>query len=278
MIVMIGVIIVMTEKCMSVQMFPSGISVTQAKKDAKKLAKLSDLQLSEAQNLIAFKHGRTSWAALVNQLSTQNSLSLHFNQGEQKLNFPKEKSFTIVEGMPGSGKSVFLIEAAAQMNKAGYPVVYFSSCISMVFPSDLAGQAVIQHQRMNPDLFRVCDFSDEDLDLASFELNGSILIIDEIAAFFDKYSSDLINDLLKASKHTIVACQDVRDIDRHLSNCNIPNESIQKLFLDDVKATYFGEKLERERGKFVEFLAVNDELTHKFSLSLNEHQVIGTFN
>ncbi|MBO1897591.1 ATP-binding protein [Shewanella sp. BF02_Schw] len=263
---------------MSVQMFPSGISVTQAKKDAKKLAKSSGLQLSEAQNLTAFKHGRTSWAALVNQLSTQNSLSLHFNQGEKKLNFPKEKSFTIVEGVSGSGKSVILIEAAAQMNKAGYPVVYLTCDLSKVSPSDLAGQAVIQQQKTNPDLFLVYDFLDEDLDLASFWLNGSILIIDEIAAFFEKYSSDLVNDLLKASKHTIVACQEIRDIDRHLSNCNISNECIQMLFLNDVKATHFGQKIERERGKFVEFLAVNDELTHKFSLSLNEHQIIGIFN
>ena len=269
MIVMIGVVMVMTEKCMSVQKFPSGISVTQAKKDAKKLAKSSELKLSKAQDLIAFKHGRTSWAVLINQLSTQNSLSLHFNKGEQQLNFPKEKSFTIVEGVSGAGKSVLLIEAASQMIKAGHPVVYFTCGLSMVHPSDLALQAVIQQQKMNPDLFRVYDFLDENIDLESFKLNGSILLIDEVAAFFDEYSFDLVNDLLKASMHTIVACQDLRDIDLHLSNDNMSTKIIQMLLFDDVKVTKFGEKLECERDQFVEFLAVKDELIQKFSLSLN---------
>lgn len=256
---------------MSVQIFPSGISVTQAKKDAKKLAKSSELKLSKAQDLIAFKHGRTSWATLINQLSTQNSLSLRFNKGERQLNFPKEKSFTIVEGFSGTGKSVLLIEAASQMIKAGYPVVYLTCGLSMVHPSDLAGQAVIQQGKMNHDLFCVYDFLDENLDLTSFKLNGSILIIDEIAAFFDEYSFDLVNELLKASMHTIVACQDLRDIDLYLSNGNMSSNSIQMLLLDDVKVTKFGEKLERERDQFVEFLVVKDELTQKFSLNLNEN-------
>ena len=69
--------------------------------------------------------------------------------------------------------------------------------------------------------------------------------------------------------HTIVACQDLRDIDLHLSNDNMSTKIIQMLLFDDVKVTKFGEKLECERDQFVEFLAVKDELIQKFSLSLN---------
>jgi hypothetical protein len=46
-------------------MFPSGLSLLQAKKDAKKMAKEKNVPLSEAQSLIAMKHSRSSWAQAI---------------------------------------------------------------------------------------------------------------------------------------------------------------------------------------------------------------------
>ena len=43
--------------------FPSGITVTQARKDAKKLARAESIKLHEAQNRVAHSNGlNLSWA------------------------------------------------------------------------------------------------------------------------------------------------------------------------------------------------------------------------
>lgn len=91
---------------MSVMRLPTGISVDQAKKDAKKLAKELDVNLSEAQDAVAQKHSRSSWAAMMNMLNNHHQLSVSLKQSfftKEVMKFPGHKSLTTVVGQSGSG-------------------------------------------------------------------------------------------------------------------------------------------------------------------------------
>lgn len=57
--------------------FPSGISVTRAKKDAKKLKKAQDVTLTEALNLVAQQHMSSpniTWEQAIEKLKAENQL------------------------------------------------------------------------------------------------------------------------------------------------------------------------------------------------------------
>lgn len=79
-----------------VERLPSGISVIQAKKDAKSLAESKGINRSEALDQIAFLHGRSKWSTLMEQLSKQSVLTYRFNG--KPLTISEDKSLLWIVG------------------------------------------------------------------------------------------------------------------------------------------------------------------------------------
>lgn len=264
MVMIMGVVITMKEKCMSVLTLPSGISIRQAKRDAKTLSKTNGVQLSKAQDLIAFKHGRSSWATLINQLATQKSLALSFNDHKQILSFPEGKTLSIIEGRVGFGKTVLLIEIASQWVNAGYPIIYLSTGFSQ---NELLQLKQLSSSSLSQNLLKVLDFNDPKLDLVSFKLDGAILLIDEFETLLRVFPSVLINDILKTSLHTIISVQSYENMKTNLGGSVIHINNKQMFLLGD-SSDRFGITLRTERNKLIECQFVSEIKQQTFNLQL----------
>lgn len=219
------------------QKFPSGITVTQAKKDAKKLAKDQSILLSKAQDLIAFKHGRAPWAVLMEQLNQKAEII--FNNGKQGISIPAalaKNSFTLLIGEPSSGKSVLLAEIAAQLLSAGHKVVYltysFQPDVALIPPQEVDRLMLAALKSVYPEQFKVHGVSSElsNSDFEKLELNGAVLLIEEIFVLQKMYSNTAILDLLRCSKHTFVTCQAFEDMHREIRD-SVQYEHLQLIFL-----------------------------------------------
>ena len=264
MVMIMGVVIAMKEKCMSALTLPSGISIRQAKRDAKTLSKTNGIQLSKAQNLIAFKHGRSSWATLINQLATQNALELSFNNHEQKLSFPEGKTLSIIEGRVNSGKTALLMDIASQLVKAGYPITYL--CTGLSKTESLRLKELSSKTKINCPII-IHDLKDPNLDFTSIALDGSILLIDEFETMLRVVPIALIHDILKTSLHTIITVQAYADVEQQLGNSGFPIHNLQ-MFVLGVKASRFGIVLLHESNKFIEFLYVSKSKTQIHTIKL----------
>ena len=204
---------------------PIGISISQAKKDAKKLAKSKEIPLSQAQDQIAFKHSRSTWAEAMSQ--SNQSISLDFKEsllGIQKIKLPSQASLSLVVGQTGAGKSVLCYEIMAQLAEQKIPVTYLATHNgSRITEKNAADWAEYQNllfdvQDKYPEFIQVFDL-DTDVDLDVISLRGGVLIVDET---FTLLRHPKLNELFKASKHTFVTAQSLRDLEP------LPKEIIQK--------------------------------------------------
>lgn len=204
---------------------PIGISVSQAKKDAKKLSKQLEIPLSKAQDKIAFKHSRSTWAESLAQ--TKQVISLDFKDsslGSQKIPFPQQASLSFILGQTGTGKSVLCYEIMSQLAKRKIPSTYLSKHIGSRIDIDLAPDwakyqnLLFDLQEKHPQLIQVLDLNSS-IDLDAVALHGGVLIVDEA---FVVLKHPNIDELLKASKHTFIAAQSFRDLDP------LPTEILQK--------------------------------------------------
>lgn len=204
---------------------PIGISVSQAKKDAKKLSKQLEIPLSKAQDKIAFKHNRSTWAESLAQ--TRQIISLDFKAsplGSQQILFPQQASLSFILGKAGSGKSVLSFEIMSQLAKRKIPSTYLSTNIGNRIDIDGAPDwakyqnLLFDLQEKYPQLIQVFDLNSS-IDLDDIALHGGVLIVDEA---FVVLKHPNIDELLRASKHTFVVAQSYRDL------TPIPIEILQK--------------------------------------------------
>tara|TARA_Y100000310_G_C20702635_1_gene831387 strand:- start:7271 stop:8092 length:822 start_codon:yes stop_codon:yes gene_type:complete len=186
--------------------FPSGLSFTQAKKDAKKLAKRDNIPLFEAQDIIAQEHSRSLWSEAVRQ--KEQRIKLTFN-GDEVI-FPKEKTITSVLGEAGTGKSVFMLDVAAQILQQGRGVLYISSFVgrSSVYLNEQYHDLL---QKKYPSMFHHALI--ERLQNAdSIMLGGKVLLIDEPWLLANKNVREKLLSLIRASKDTFIATQSPLDL------------------------------------------------------------------
>ncbi|WP_137807240.1 MULTISPECIES: ATP-binding protein [unclassified Pseudomonas] len=101
--------------------FPSGATIDQVKKDAKKLAKAQGIPLHQAQDAAALKHGLAlPWNRVNEWLAGQSrsaiaSFTLPLDNGETKtVNLTSEQPLVIVCGWVGCGKSTTALVLAGQ--------------------------------------------------------------------------------------------------------------------------------------------------------------------
>ena len=210
---------------------PSGITITQAKKDAKKLAEAQSILLSKAQDLIAFQHGRAKWPVLMQQINQQAKIS--FNNGDNLIFLPPEKyqnTFTLLTGEPGAGKSVLLAEIAAQLVLAGQKVTYLSYRFpseKTYMPVDYAERCFVKLSVDYPDLFNIYSSALEDL-----ELNGAVLLIDDMDVIQRRYSTEAIIDLLRCSMHSLISCQCFDDLHKSIQEWQPSDGIVQVVHLE----------------------------------------------
>ena len=197
---------------MSVMRLPTGLSITQAKKDAKKLAKQSEIALSEAQELVARKHSRSDWPTMMEFINKKSTLSVSLKQSflsRDSIQFPSQKSVTTVVGESGSGKTLLLLEFAAQWLKRGIPVVYIGGPdieIASIPDYLLDVKAAIKLKNQYGSLFRLFD---NQAAIPAVNLDGAVLIIEEPYYLLGRIDPADIRALINTSFHTFIGSQDI---------------------------------------------------------------------
>lgn len=227
---------------MTVTTIPTGLSIEQAKKDAKKLAKKLSIPLSEAQNIIAFKHGRSQWHVLMEQLKKQKQLVAEFTNNTRdktEITFAKNKSINVIMGRPGSGKSVLLLELVTQFLEKGFPVMYLGAInpnsISTSNPYDSHDLIAVSNLITKyPESFRVhdCDTHKFTTEIDALMLNGAILVIEEPQTFINESNEQDVRQFVDSSMHTFIAIQRIEDGDHLLKGLkNAHEEEISMILL-----------------------------------------------
>lgn len=188
----------------------SGISFEQAKKDAKKAAKKGGIQLSKAQDDLAFAHSRSTWAQAVRQAKMQITFNLHCaDKGDYTCSLNETASVSLVAGDSGAGKTIFFTSVMSQLLRQGIPVTYMTYGL----PNNrwLDGEILHALKTKYSALFNVYDVQ-HDSNVESITLNGGVLFVDELEHTTRNISSNLEAieqwvDLFSASKHTFISTQ-----------------------------------------------------------------------
>lgn len=215
----------------------SGISFEQAKKDAKKAAKKGGIQLSKAQDDLAFAHSRSTWAQAT--LQSKRKIKCKVGSEGEELVLPIDSSLTVLRGMSGSGKSVMMFHLIRQFLELGIPVTYISyrepfheeGSFSL---HGLYAKQVACLQKRYRHLLTIYDtWYHRNID--EFRISGGVLFIDETpfllkALAGNKESSASMRHLIQASKHTFIA-----DMDCGLTN----DDPLKSAFFDYSGSKYF---------------------------------------
>ncbi len=191
--------------------FPTGLSVEQAKKDAKQFAKNNHSALSKGQNAIAFVHGRSSWSTLIQRI--KKPLSLIPGQAPFD-NRKHNRALLAIMGNAGSGKTTLMLNSALHLLQSGERVVMISSSeyhavnsgrIHNESKPSLLKTIITSH----PDRFSLID--PENTACVEVMLNGAVLMISE-DAMLNNAKNPEFEKLLKASMHTIVCISRLSDL------------------------------------------------------------------
>jgi len=162
--------------------FPSGATIDQVKKDAKKLVKAQNIPLNQALDAAALKHGLAlPWNRVNNWLAGQKgsaiaSFTLPLDNGETKIvNLTYEQPLIMVCGWVGCGKSTTALVLAGQVMAASQSRLFFVT-------SKPAGWPPVVWDTLSLDFpgrcFEVGDV--HNLDLAQFHpVAGDVVILDE---------------------------------------------------------------------------------------------------
>ncbi|MDI4670993.1 hypothetical protein MKZ42_03195 [Pseudoalteromonas shioyasakiensis] len=281
---------------MSVNRLPTGVAVAQAKKDAKRLANKSEIHLSHAQNEVALKHGRADWPTLMNQLKTQSALSATLKQSflnKVTLDFPENKSLNIVVGQSGSGKTMLLLEFAAQWLQKGFPVLYLGADVSQGYQCGAATNSLISKY---PSLFTAIPLQSltKGFVLDDVMLNGAILLADELPHMVSSevigITTEQVQKLINCSMHTFLGFQilgEAQEIISDLKNVTDDNTRfvILKCYAPDIYANSLFEydrkvmaeeveRLEKKHNKYTELLYVEQNSYQKLRFKLADHHAL----
>ena len=162
--------------------FPSGATIDQVKKDAKKLAKAQGIPLNKAQDASALKHGLAlPWNRVNEWLAGQSrssiaSFTLPLDNGETKtVNLTSEQPLVIVYGWVGCGKSTTALVLAGQAMATSNASLFFLTSKPVGWPPAVWDSL---YRDFPGRCFEVGDV--HNLDLAQINPKaGDIVILDE---------------------------------------------------------------------------------------------------
>ncbi|MCG7952653.1 MAG: AAA family ATPase [Candidatus Thiodiazotropha endolucinida] len=214
-----------------IERFHTGLSVEQAKKDAKKLAKDKSIPLHVAQDIIAHEKIGMSWSKamfLRCKKSHDNSSDLAtFVLSRDKGNvvtcsLTKDTPVAYIAGRSGCGKSVVATELAIQHLISGKPVTYFPGYdipLEPLEPSmDLAHYNILTLKKTYPELFQVIPGRGEEVLGKLKATNGSLVVLDEAWMLLGKQpASPVLSRILAQGAGIVIIGQALSDFPGDLS-------------------------------------------------------------
>lgn len=187
---------------------PSGVTIDQAKKDAKKRAKSLSIPLYQAQDEVARSNGlHCSWSEGMKHLNGDGRPLANFKIGPRHVQLTREKPVAPIIGSTGSGKSVASLILAEQHLKAGGQVVWATFSLpepGAVYPGDLIpgfARALVAAYRG----FTVLPIDDGKglIDRLQVQPN-TLIIIDEVALLRQCDGADRVLDFCKEHDCTVL--------------------------------------------------------------------------
>ncbi|MBD1389505.1 AAA family ATPase [Neiella sp. HB171785] len=114
--------------------FPSGKTVVQLKKDAKKVAAAKRIKLTAALDEIAFQNGADMpWSRAINWLKRPAlhdiSFSLPTNHGQLVVSLTQEKPVAVIVGETGTGKTSTALQLASEVLRNDVNVHWFGATV-----------------------------------------------------------------------------------------------------------------------------------------------------
>lgn len=213
--------------------FQSGITLTQARKDAKKLAKSEGLPFHKALDSIAKLHHGQSWNKSVQSLkATASSLSFRLkgmiDDEQVTIQLTREEPLCIIDGYPGSGKTIAALSMAEYHLQQGFAVHYFAGCEMPDGASphlqDLAFNLAMAFEREYDGFYIHPGRDPSDIQNTDWE-EHSLVVIDEAHAF-DKepHFTNALLDLLRSRKCFVIILsqyiellRDIGELQMHLA-------------------------------------------------------------
>jgi hypothetical protein len=212
--------------------FDSGLSVSQAKKDAKKLAKAKDIPLHEALDIIAIENAGLSWNKAmyrikgVFEVETTSCRLARFvlpihkaSEGNDVECFlSKQAPVALINGKSGSGKTVAALCLAEQHVQKKHKVFYlpwFDILRNKTpYPGDMGHQKALDMMSRYPGYFQVIDGDNpstiEKLDLVP----NALVVIDEIWMFSRNGDiGEALNTVFEKGAGIIAVGQNIHDND-----------------------------------------------------------------
>jgi len=209
--------------------FPSGVTVAQAKKDAKRLAKERGIRLHQAQDIIAQQNGGDAlWHRAIEKLQPHREatvlplripLSPEHNTGhlERRIEIGPEASTIVILGVAGTGKSVLAILLAQQaLVDAGAPAVHYVVPLDVLgdmrpdnplFQRDAAMQLLVQlHDEYPTKVFtHELDRDGSPTETVGNPPAGSVVIVDE-TLFLRRAQTEILDWMRWASarRYTLI--------------------------------------------------------------------------
>ncbi|HGN3115173.1 TPA: hypothetical protein ACKRQV_001257 [Pseudomonas aeruginosa] len=203
--------------------FPNGVTVRQAKKDAKTLASVFDIPLSEAQNLVAKKNGLDMlWSRAIEWLKVMDvplaSWHVPLCSGQElPLSVTAAAPVIVIAGVAGTGKSVFAVSLAIQhLRKCAGAEVHWVSTVEFPdmdasLPADWAADNLLQALRRRHQAQVWHHHRDLAGDLpGKGSPPGTLVVLDELGS-----STSLPETLLRWTKtaqerrHIVIVCAQV---------------------------------------------------------------------
>ncbi|MCG7884397.1 MAG: hypothetical protein AB2669_08150 [Candidatus Thiodiazotropha endolucinida] len=212
--------------------FDSGLSISQAKKDAKKLAKAKDIPLHEALDIIAIENAGLSWNKAmyrVNGVSEVGTISCRLarfvfsihkvsESNDVECFLSKQTPVALINGMSGSGKTVAALCLAEQHVQKKHKVFYLPGYDmprnKTPYPGDIGHQKALDMMSRYPGYFQVIDGDNpstiEKLDLVP----NALVVIDEVWMFSRKGDiGDALNTVFDKGAGIIAVGQSIHDND-----------------------------------------------------------------
>ncbi len=224
--------------------FNSGLSLSQARKDAKALAKKNGIKLSEAQNIIAIEHTGMKWSKAIKSLASRQLIptsdvtsAFTFTGSTEtstlqldhaSLTFQRNRLLGLIVGSPGAGKSVLALEFIRQHLNNSLPVIYMpgvseSSFIESANRSKPVKTALALHTSSSDKFSILYGRNNRTLSEGSFAKN-TLLVIDEYWLQLPIVPESIVWEKLRISNsQMILVGQRVEDFSEydssHLSFC-----------------------------------------------------------
>lgn len=233
---------------------PTGITVQQAKKDAKFLAKRDGITQSAALDIVANRHGLSNWPPLMQLLNQHSHLQfmLHDDNGAPyTLSIKGTKTLTSIVTTYGGGKTTLLLELIKQLVSKGISVTMLTDMmddgITQRFKSEVTLHSLYA---AHPDKITIIRSQDKHDNLINTPLRGGVLLIDSLEFVSSWLGKENIAALMNKSVHTIISCLSIKTIDLFTQKLTAVNYTTEYTILGngafpDTNIGYHSKHIER---------------------------------